>query len=73
MRSIHLRNSLKYFEETLEVSLAISQAAEDRDSEAQRSEFTRSTEVLCEAALALSDEAKVITQFFGVDLVTCQG
>lgn len=63
----------RYFEETLEVSLAISQAAEDRDSEAQRSEFTRSTEVLCEAALALSDEAKVITQFFGVDLVTCQG
>jgi hypothetical protein len=54
----------QYFDEILEVSLAISQAAEKRDSAAQASEFGRSGEVLCEAALALSVEAMEITQFF---------
>ncbi len=61
----------RYFEDTLEVSQAISQAAEDRDSEAQQDEFARSTDVLCEAALALSDEAKEITQFFEIDPAFC--
>ncbi len=54
----------QYFEETLDVSLAISQAAEERDSAAQDAEFRRSGEVACEAALALSDEVLEITQFF---------
>ena len=61
----------RYFEDILSVSQAISQAAEDRDSVAQLVEFDRSTEVLCEAALALSEEAKVITQFFFVDAAFC--
>ncbi len=54
----------QYLEDTLEVSQAISQAAEDRDSEAQRVEFGRSGEVLCAAALTLSEEANAITEFF---------
>ncbi len=59
----------RYFEDILAVSLAISQAAEERDSAAQRFEFNRSSEVVCEAALALSDVVKEITQFF--DAASC--
>ena len=54
----------QYFEDTLDVSRAISQAAEERDAAAQQIEFARSGQVLCEAALALSEETKAITEFF---------
>ena len=53
----------RYFEDVLEVSLAISQAAGERDAEAQRIEFGRSGDVLCEAQLALSQETLAITEF----------
>jgi len=62
----------QYFEGTLDVSRAISQAAEERDTDAQRREFDRSGEVLCEAALSLSDEAKAITEIFDVPPAQCQ-
>ena len=58
----------QYFEDTLDVSRAISQAAEERDTDAQRTEFARSGEVLCTAALSLSEEAKGITEFFDASL-----
>ena len=54
----------RYFEDTLEVSISISEAAQDRDAAAQASEFGRSGDVQCEAALALSPEATEITQYF---------
>jgi hypothetical protein len=57
----------RYFEDILEVSFAVSQAAEERDSAAQQREFVRSGEVQCEAALALSDAAQEITQFYNAD------
>jgi hypothetical protein len=60
-----------YFVGILEVSEAISQAAQDRDVDAQRSEFTRSGTVTCRAASALSDDAKDIAQFFGDDPAMC--
>ena len=61
----------QYFEDTLDVSRAISQAAEERDTDAQRREFDRSGEVLCEAALSLSDEAKAITEIFDIEPAFC--
>jgi hypothetical protein len=57
----------RYFEDILEVSLAISQAAEQRDSAGQQREFVRSGEVQCETALALSDAGHEITQFYNAD------
>ena len=52
---------LRYFTDTLDVSRAISQAAEDADQEALDAQFGRSGSVLCEAARAFSDEAREIT------------
>ncbi len=58
---------LRYFTDTLDVSRAISQAAEDADQDAIDFEFGRSLTVFCEAVAQISDEAKVITDYFSSD------
>ena len=58
---------LRYFTDTLEVSRAISQAAKDADQDAIDFEFGRSGSVFCEAVTQLSDEAKVISDYFSAD------
>lgn len=56
---------IQYFEETLEVSRAISQAAEDRDFASTEEEFQRSGIVFCNAVRDLSAEVKsMISVFF---------
>ena len=56
---------IQYFEETLEVSRAISQAAEDRDFASTEEEFQRSGVVFCSAVRDISAEVKsMIGGFF---------
>ncbi len=56
---------IQYFEETLDVSRAISQAAEDRDFAATEEQFQRSGAVVCSAVQDLSPEVlPIVAAFF---------
>lgn len=65
---------IQYFEETLNVSRAISQAANDLDGAAVSAEFTRSGTVLCSARREFTPAIKpIIAFFFAGDPMACGG